>query len=99
MIAIGNLFNQLIGLYTMIVFASVIASWLVAFNVVNTQNRFVYSVGNALFQLTEPVVGRIRKFLPSAGGIDFSPMVVIIALIFLQRVVLPSLARSMGTGM
>jgi YggT family protein len=91
--------DWLIGAYIWVIIIQAVLSWLVAFNVVNTQNRFVYAVGNALFQLTEPVVGRIRKFLPSAGGIDFSPMVVIIALIFLQRVVLQSLARSLVTGM
>jgi YggT family protein len=91
--------DWLIGAYIWVIIIQAVLSWLVAFNVINTQNRFVYAVGNALFQLTEPVVGRVRKFLPTAGGIDFSPMVVIIALIFLQRVVLQSLARSLVTGM
>ena len=91
--------DWLIGAYIWIIIIQAVLSWLIAFNVVNTQNRFVYSLGSALHQVTEPFVGRIRRFLPSAGGIDFSPMVAIIALIFVQRVVLTSLAQSLVGGM
>ena len=91
--------DWLIGAYIWIIIIQAVLSWLIAFNVINTSNRFVYSIGNALYQLTEPVVGRVRRFLPTPSGIDFSPMVVIIGLIFLQRVVLPWLASSLVTGM
>jgi len=77
----------LIDLYIWIIIAQVILSWLVAFNVVNTSNRFVYSVGRGLYAVTEPVMGRLRRVLPTAGGIDFTPMVAIIALLFLKNVV------------
>ncbi|MFP6757540.1 MAG: YggT family protein [Alphaproteobacteria bacterium] len=91
--------DWLIGAYIWIIIIQAVLSWLIAFNVINTNNRFVYSIGNALYQLTEPVVGRVRRFLPTPSGIDFSPMVVIIGLIFLQRVALPWVANSLVTGM
>ncbi|MDP6350868.1 MAG: YggT family protein [Alphaproteobacteria bacterium] len=77
----------LIGLYIWVFILSAILSWLVAFNVINTSNRFVYSVGNALYRLTEPVLKPIRRYLPNLGGIDLSPVVAIIGLIFVQNVV------------
>ena len=91
--------DWLIGAYIWIIIIQAVLSWLIAFNVINTNNRFVYSIGNALYQLTEPVVGRVRRFLPTPSGIDFSPMVVIIGLIFLQRVALRWVANSLVTGM
>lgn len=86
--------DWLIGAYIWIIIIQAIMSWLIAFNVINTHNRFIYAVGNALYQLTEPVVGRVRRFLPPAGGIDFSPLVVIIGLIFVRAVVLPAIANA-----
>jgi len=86
--------DWLIGAYIWVIIIQAILSWLVAFNVVNTQNRFIYAVGNALYQLTEPVVGKVRRFLPPAGGIDFSPLVVIIGLFFVRAVVLPAIHRA-----
>jgi YggT family protein len=59
-----------------------------AFNVVNTRNKFVYAVGNALYVLTEPLLRRIRRFLPATGGIDFSPLIAIVGLWFLQDVII-----------
>ncbi len=90
--------DWLIGAYIWVIIIQAILSWLVAFNVVNTQNRFIYAVGNALYQLTEPVVGRVRRFLPPAAGIDFSPLVVIIGLFFVRAVVLPAIARAVAGG-
>lgn len=84
MIAIGNLFNQLIGLYTMIVFASVIASWLVAFNVVDPRNPYIGGLLRGIYVVTEPVLRPIRRLLPSMGGIDFSPLILLFGLWFLR---------------
>jgi len=91
--------DWLIGAYIWVIIIQAILSWLVVFNVVNTQNRFIYAIGNALYQLTEPVVGRIRRFLPAAGGIDFSPLVVIIGLVFVRAVVLPAIHRAVAGGL
>ena len=64
---------------------SAVLSWLVAFGVVNTRNRFVYLVGDFLHRITEPVLAPIRRFLPNLGGIDISPLVVILLVIFARR--------------
>ena len=77
----------LIDLYIWVFIISAILSWLVAFNVINMGNRFVYMLTNTLYRLTEPVLRPIRRYMPDLGGIDISPLVAIIGLIFIQRVV------------
>ena len=74
-----------LDLYMWIVIISVILSWLVAFSVVNTSNRVVYMIGDFTHRATEPALGRIRRFIPNLGGMDISPVVLILLLIFLQR--------------
>ncbi len=80
--AVLILIDQIITLYFWIIIASAVLSWLVAFNVLNTQNRFVYTVGDLLHKLTEPALRPIRKIMPDLGGIDLSPIVLILALHF-----------------
>ena len=75
-------------LYQWIVIIFVIMSWLIAFNVVNSRNQFVYTVGTALTRLTEPVLAPIRRIMPSLGGIDLSPIVLLLALFFAQRMII-----------
>ena len=88
---------MLIELYMYLVIASVILSWLVSFNMLNTRNRFIYAVGTALHRLTEPALSRIRRYMPNLGGIDITPVVLILGLLFLQKVVvLGWLARAAG---
>ncbi len=77
-----------LDLYMWVVIIGVILSWLVAFNVVNTSNRFVYMVGDFTHRATEPALGRIRRFIPNLGGMDISPIVLILLIIFLQRLIL-----------
>ena len=77
-----------IDLYIWVVIASAILSWLIAFNVVNTQNRFVYSVADMLYRVTEPALRPIRSILPNLGGIDISPVILILFLLFIRDVVL-----------
>ena len=77
-----------IDLYIWVVIASAILSWLIAFNVVNTSNRFVYSVAETLYRVTEPALRPIRSILPNLGGIDISPVILILFLLFLRDVVL-----------
>ena len=74
--------------YMWIVIISAILSWLVAFNVINTRNQFVYTIGRALHALTDPVLRPIRRVLPNLGGIDISPIIVLLLIFFLQRMLL-----------
>ncbi len=73
-----------VDLYMWVVIISVVLSWLVAFSIVNLSNRFVYMVGDLTNRLTEPALGRIRRFMPNLGNIDFSPIVMLLALFFLK---------------
>ncbi len=73
-------------LYVYVVVISAILSWLVAFKVVNTSNRMVYMVGDFLYRITEPALRPIRRILPNLGGIDVSPLVLILVIIFAQKI-------------
>ena len=70
--------------YSWIVIANVIISWLIAFNVLNTSNRFVYSVLDFTYRLTEPLLNRIRQFLPNLGAFDISPIILLMLIWILQ---------------
>jgi len=76
-----------LDLYVWVVIASAIFSWLFAFNVVNPRNQFVAMIGNALYQLTEPVLRPIRQFMPSLGGLDLSPIVLLLGIFLVQRLI------------
>lgn len=100
MIVIDPLFRILfivIDLYIWVVIISAILSWLVAFNVVNTYNKLIATVGEVLYRLTEPALRPIRRFLPTLGGVDLSPVVLILVLIFAQMV-LGNLHASLTRG-
>jgi YggT family protein len=73
--------------YTWIVIASAVLSWLIAFNVVNTRNDFVRAVWDFLHRITEPALRPIRNVLPNLGGIDVSPIILLLIIFFLQRVI------------
>ena len=88
MVPLIGFFVLVIDLYIWVVIASAILSWLIAFNVVNTSNRFVYSVAETLYRLTEPALRPIRSIIPNLGGIDISPVILILFLLFLRDVVL-----------
>jgi YggT family protein len=79
---------QLLDIYTWIVIAAVVASWLIAFNVVNLHNAIVRSIVNVLDLLTEPVFRQVRRVLPSFGGIDLSPIVVFLGIMFIRYVII-----------
>ena len=74
-------------LYIWLLIASAILSWLVAFNVVNTRNQVVATIGEFLYRITEPVLRPIRNMMPNFGGLDISPIIVILIIMFLQRVI------------
>ena len=84
MIAIFYLALQILKLYSYVVIANVIVSWLVAFNVLNTYNRFVGMILYATQRLTNPLLNPIRRFLPNLGGLDVSPIVLMLLLFFIQ---------------
>ncbi len=86
------LIDTLISLYVWILIASAILSWLVAFNVVNPHNPFVRNVGEFLWRVTEPVLAPIRRILPNLGGIDISPVILIIGLYFIRNLLFEFLA-------
>ena len=77
----------ILDIYKWVLIASVILSWLVALNVVNTYNRVVNVIGDVLWRLTEPVLRPIRQFIPSVGGLDLSPLVALLLVWFLQYLI------------
>ncbi len=81
-----------------LVIASAVLSWLLAFNIVNPRNQFVGTIGEFLYRLTEPIYRPIRRILPNLGGIDLSPLVVLLAIIFLQTLLVSIAAGSPGFG-
>jgi len=81
-----------LDLYWWIIIASAIFSWLYAFNVVNSRNQFVCSIGNMLYRLTEPALRPIRRFMPDLGGIDISPIILLLILFFVRQFILTTVA-------
>ena len=84
MIAIFYLALQILKLYSYVVIANVVISWLVAFNVLNTQNRFVYSILEMTYRLTSPLLNKIRSFLPNLGSLDISPIILLLLIWFVE---------------
>ena len=81
------LLDSVITIYLWIIIINALLSWLVAFNILNTQNRFVFSVLDATYKLTDPILNKIRRFIPTFGSIDISPVILILALMFLRNLV------------
>ncbi|MEK9638019.1 MAG: YggT family protein [Pelagibacteraceae bacterium] len=79
------LFNQVVELYIWVLIISAVASWLVAFNVINISNRFVYSILEVAYKLTNPPLSFIRRYIPSLGSVDISPIILILGLVFLRN--------------
>ena len=86
----------ILNLYIYILIAAAVLSWLIAFNVVNTRHHAVHVIGEFLYRITEPVLRPIRNMLPNLGGIDISPIVVILIIIFIESVLFPVLLRALG---
>ena len=84
MIAIFYLALQILKLYSYVVIANVIISWLIAFNILNTQNRFVYSILEFSYRLTDPILNKIRRFLPNLGSLDISPVILLLLIWFVE---------------
>lgn len=84
MLSLLNLVSTVIQLYIYALFIFIILGWLVQFNVINSQNRFVYLVMDFLYRITEPLLRPIRNVLPNLGGLDISPIVLVLGLSFLR---------------
>ena len=84
MIAIFYLVLQILKLYSYVVIANVLISWLIAFNVLNTQNRFVYSILELTYRLTDPILFRIKRLLPNLGSLDISPIILLLLIWFIE---------------
>jgi YggT family protein len=81
------LIDTVITLYIWILIASAVLSWLIAFNVVNTRNTVVAAIGDFLYRITEPALRPIRSVMPNLGGIDISPVILIIGLLFIRNLI------------
>ena len=84
MIAIFYLALQILKLYSYVVIANVVVSWLISFNILNTQNRFVYSILEFSYRLTDPILNKIRRFLPNLGSLDISPIILLLLIWFIE---------------
>ena len=93
MIELLQFISYLLTIYVYIVIAMAILSWLIAFNVVNTRNPVVRMIAELLYRLTEPALRPIRNLLPNMGGIDISPIILFLIIIFIQSVILPNIAK------
>ncbi|MBI1867522.1 MAG: YggT family protein [Methylocystis sp.] len=96
--AVVNLLVTIIDLYWWVVIIMAVMSWLIAFDVVNTRSRAVYSLWNALNALTEPVLWPIRRILPNFGGLDVSPIVLLLALSFLRDLISRGVGGQLALG-
>ena len=93
MYAIFQLLDSLISLYLWCLFIFVILSWLINFSIVNTQNRFIYLLMDFLYKITEPPLRPIRRFVPNFGGIDISPIILVLGLIFVRNLIMVDLVK------
>jgi YggT family protein len=89
------LLDSVITIYLWIIIINAILSWLVAFNILNTQNRFVFSILDTTYKLTDPILNKIRRFVPVFGSIDISPIILILGLMFLRNLVFEIFAPSL----
>jgi YggT family protein len=85
--------SYVLTLYIYVLIAAAVLSWLIAFNVVNARNPIVANIGTFLYRVTEPALRPIRSLLPNLGGIDISPVILILIIIFIQSVIIPNIAK------
>jgi YggT family protein len=85
--------SYLLTLYIYVLIAMAVMSWLIAFNVVNPRSPIVHAIGDFLYRITDPLLRPIRNLLPNLGGIDVSPVILILLIIFIQSVIIPNIAK------
>ncbi len=95
MLALISTIDLALSIYWWIVILSAVFSWLYAFNVVNPSNQFVGMIGNALYRMTEPALRPIRQILPDLGGIDISPIVLLLAIFFIRQLLWTTIAPAL----
>ncbi|MFC5586813.1 YggT family protein [Nitratireductor kimnyeongensis] len=95
MLALIQTIIMALDIYWWLIIGSAVFSWLYAFNVVNPRNQFVGSVGNFLFRVTEPALRPIRNLLPDLGGIDISPIILLLILFFVRQFILTTIAPAL----
>ncbi|MGB9365054.1 MAG: YggT family protein [Xanthobacteraceae bacterium] len=95
MIELLSFISYVLQLYVYILIAAAVLSWLIAFNVVNTRSPVVSAIAEFLYRITEPVLRPVRSMLPSLGGIDISPIIVILIIFFIQSVIIPNIAKAL----
>ena len=81
------LLDSIITIYLWIIIINAVLSWLVAFNILNTQNRFVFSILDTTYKMTDPALNKIRRFIPTFGSVDISPVILILLLMFLKNLI------------
>lgn len=91
MLALFQTIDLALNLYTWVLIGSAIFSWLFAFNVINSSNQFVNAIGTFLYNVTEPVLRPIRRAMPNLGGIDISPIIVLLIIFFLRSLLWTSI--------
>jgi YggT family protein len=91
--AVVNLLLTILDPYWWVIIATAVMSWLIAFDVINTRSQAVFSIWRALNALTEPVLGPIRNFLPTIGGLDLSPLLLLFALSFVRNLLMHAVGR------
>jgi YggT family protein len=89
------LIDELIDIYIWLLIAQAVLSWLLAFGVINRYNRVVTTIGDFLWRITEPLLRPIRRVLPDLGGIDISPVILILLLVFLRRLLIYDIAPNL----
>src|ERR1700751_6101486 len=94
LVSLLEFISYLLLLYIYVLIPAAIMSWLVVFNVVNPRNPAVQMIGEFLYRVTEPVLRPIRAVLPNLGGIDISPLIVVLIIMFITNVIIPNLARA-----
>lgn len=93
MFAIIQLLDSLISIYLWCLFIFVILTWLIHFGVVNTQNRLIFLAMDFLYKITDPILRPIRNILPNFGGLDISPIILVLGLIFIRNLIVVDLAK------
>ncbi len=93
MLELLSFISYLLTLYIYVLIAMAVMSWLIAFNVVNPRSPIVHAIGDFLYRITEPLLRPIRNLLPNLGGIDVSPVILILLIVFIQSVIIPNIAK------
>lgn len=96
MCSLLDLLMLVLNIYTYIIVASAIFSWLYAFGIINTGNQAISMIGRSLYQLTEPALAPIRRIMPNLGGLDLSPVVLLLGIFLIQNLIARNVYGALG---